>query len=398
MQIKHNNFLSLTYTCLSTQSYMKITTTLFLVLIFCTIGPSQENIFTTISESEDHKIFTELLEIVELDQILQDEDYYSVFAPDDDAFLTQFPGAELDSLKQNIDSVLYDLLRHHIVPTKVIEVDLFDEHLPLYGNRIGQFIDAAGLTIFSSGNSSSPHPQLRTFDPVSELENGQILWLTKNLMHISYKNIQEEINFLPTLLPLRPDLLDSIYQSENDLTIIIGHNQEIEEYLLENDGFNNEAFLDSFLTRQIIDGLYPLQKITDGLMVETWLGDMLWFTVIQDRYYVNHVEIEQHFCFRNGVALFVTEPLEAAIYSSIDDNIQNLELTIYPNPATNTIKINNPSKHRFEYVSIYNHLGSLVQSIPYEEEIDLSHHESGLYILQLQNEKFTWSEKVLIIK
>lgn len=80
--------------------------------------------------------------------------------------------------------------------------------------------------------------------------------------------------------------------------------------------------------------------------------------------------------------------LKKAYFSTIDndDEIENQHLTIYPNPATDVLKISNTSE--YQSVTIYSIDGKVVKRIEVsnEAEINVSELQTGLYIIGAGNE------------
>jgi len=80
---------------------------------------------------------------------------------------------------------------------------------------------------------------------------------------------------------------------------------------------------------------------------------------------------------------------------SIDDNLVDNTISIYPNP-TNSI-VNIKSEHKFNEVEIYNVLGQKVlqSNLSENQEIDMSQLKSGTYFLKLKNESFIKNSKII---
>lgn len=72
--------------------------------------------------------------------------------------------------------------------------------------------------------------------------------------------------------------------------------------------------------------------------------------------------------------------------SDNDDEIENQHLTIYPNPATDVLKISNTSE--YQSVTIYSIDGKVVKRIEVSNEADInvSDLNAGLYIIGVGNE------------
>lgn len=287
---------------------MKQIFTILLISVCINTMSAQNNIYTEISESPDHKILTELLTLTQIYEILNDGNYYSIFAPNDDAFLTAFDSYELDSLKLNDQDLIQKYLLQHII-NDTVEVASFDAYIPLYGNKINQFVDGAGNIIVGS-SSGLPYSYLEYNVPATELENGRILWTYNNIIKISTDSLHQDYYPITPVLNTT-GLLDSLKANDTLLTIISPLGQELNEYLDENISniHINSPFLDSFMRRHIITGFYPIQEIQDSIIVTSWSDELLRFTVENDQYFINDLEIFNYSVEADGVFLFTMEPI-----------------------------------------------------------------------------------------
>ena len=92
-----------------------------------------------------------------------------------------------------------------------------------------------------------------------------------------------------------------------------------------------------------------------------------------------------------------------ATVSAIEENIFDGELSIYPNPSSDFIRIDMIDVNKSEYnVSIINVLGEKVFDISesisgnYMKQIDVRNLANGSYILQIKNEETIFIEKIII--
>ena len=93
----------------------------------------------------------------------------------------------------------------------------------------------------------------------------------------------------------------------------------------------------------------------------------------------------------------------SATVSAIEENIFDGEVSIYPNPSSNFIRIDMIDVNKSEYnVSIINVLGEKVFDISesisgnYMKQIDVRNLANGTYILQIKNEETIFVEKIII--
>lgn len=92
-----------------------------------------------------------------------------------------------------------------------------------------------------------------------------------------------------------------------------------------------------------------------------------------------------------------------ATVSAIEENIFDGEISIYPNPSSDFIRIDMIDVNKSEYnVSIINVLGEKVFDISesisgnYMKQIDVRNLANGTYILQIKNEESIFFEKIII--
>ncbi len=84
--------------------------------------------------------------------------------------------------------------------------------------------------------------------------------------------------------------------------------------------------------------------------------------------------------------------------TGIAENASNLNVTIFPNPVSSILTINNVKDSE---ISIYNILGSeimTVNSINNIKTIDMSNLSEGTYFVKISNERGVVTEKVVIVK
>ncbi|MBI9038187.1 MAG: T9SS type A sorting domain-containing protein [Bacteroidales bacterium] len=83
------------------------------------------------------------------------------------------------------------------------------------------------------------------------------------------------------------------------------------------------------------------------------------------------------------------------IYWGIDDN--EINVSIYPNPATNTLNINSDSE--VSNIKVLNYLGQTIDNIKVngiELTVNTSTYNSGIYFIQIETEKGISTQKIVI--
>jgi len=85
--------------------------------------------------------------------------------------------------------------------------------------------------------------------------------------------------------------------------------------------------------------------------------------------------------------------------ATVDIDDINRDIKIYPNPASQDINISFTSLPATYFTKLYNNLGQVVlqkQSTDQVEKLDLKNLNSGIYYLNIFNEEFSRTEKILV--
>ena len=354
---------------------------------------AQNSVFEIIAASDDHQIFTELLEQTNLDELLNEDNYYSVFAPNDNTFMTILSPEELDSIKLDEAGTLENLIMNHIVPDTIEVSGLSGPHLPLYGNYINLFIDGAGNVIIYHIGSSNPSPVLN-YSTISEevfvdADNGRVLWVVDNYIDNNCKSWDELMMSTGAYLYnafIETSLEDTIRPADNLQTFIVPSDAIIYEYIIENGGFEMTPFLDSFVRRHIIEGFYPLQEIYDGLSLKNWMNETIVFNVDNDQYFINDEPILGFEDGKNAVSLFINEYLEKQEITSVQNEVL-FPFKIFPNPAFDLIQFENYQEIKNSTALIYDSNGQFLLSKKLTNRVthlDIASFDAGMYFVQCQ--------------
>ena len=102
-----------------------------------------------------------------------------------------------------------------------------------------------------------------------------------------------------------------------------------------------------------------------------------------------------------GNNISISQTFSATPFSGIQDIGNDSGITIYPNPATDKIKIENLvlNKTSEAILFIYDLQGQLVLQQPIQQEkpvVDVSSMKKGVYFLQIRDEKKTFTKKLVI--
>ena len=137
-------------------------------------------------------------------------------------------------------------------------------------------------------------------------------------------------------------------------------------------------------------------------------GETLDFTQSTTLSFEYDVDINSNVSISNyEIVVFVqdddTKAVSQAVKLNLDavgiiDNVKQQSLTLYPNPTTGTIYINNGSEQKISSVEVYNTSGILIEKINNTgiNTVSLNKYESGLYLIKVNFD--THSELYRIIK
>jgi len=378
---------------------------LFLFLSFQSIS---QDVYSVLTSSLGHNTFVELLELTGLDSVLKDNIFYSVFAPNNATFEDIYTFEELDSLKVNELEYLKSLLRHHIVPDTVVP-GFTGPHLPLQGSHINQFIDGAGQvlifglgSIYAAGESPRLVYSANDDDAFLDVTNGRILWMERNLIYplcIPLSELDYRVTRNLDYAIRSAELEDTLRQHPGPLTFL-NPTGSFNDHIVDNGGFEKTPFLDSIVRRHIINEHLPLQKIQDGITAKNLLDETILFTKEDNSYFANGNQIGYNIDYKHIVSLtFIDGFLEEPTTSSINEN-RVTELQIFPNPAANTVWVQNIHGKNTGYLEVYSIDGGLISKEEFstnEVNMDISQFEPGLYILKYRNESTLEIVRLMVV-
>ena len=374
---------------------------LTLILLFLsnfTFG--QNKIFDIISENEELSTLEELLRIAELDELLQGDDYFSIIAPDNNAFDSVFTAEELDTLKMNIDNVLIDLLHFHLIPNDTFDMNGSISSNTLYGKAISGFIDKSGNVIVVG--SGSPYPYLGyNQDPILA-ENGRIYLASNGVLlppTTPFFELMARNNFFYQAI-IALNYFESFYDTDELYTGFLPPQDSIlnsELYL--SGALDDLDTLDAFLSKHVIPGYYKIEDLYDGLTLETLNGGSLNIYEIDDTLYVENARIIDQCRSTKGIVIYTDTYITERMISSTNTPSYT-DLKIYPNPAQDRLFVasnNNLSHYFIELLDVNGHYIKSFKIDGHLNSIDISDIRSGYYLLKLTDAQGFSKTKKLVI-
>ena len=89
--------------------------------------------------------------------------------------------------------------------------------------------------------------------------------------------------------------------------------------------------------------------------------------------------------------------------SSIEENVFSGKVSIYPNPSIGILNLDmigvSPDEYSIKLINILGevvYLSSIQTNGIYNDVIDISELESSTYILQIENENYIFTDKIII--
>lgn len=369
---------------------------------------SGQNLYSEIANSEDHTIFLELLEFTSLDSLLLNDDYYSVFAPTNEAFEYHYDLAALDSLKISNPEFLGSLLLNHFVSDTVVVESVTDFYLPLSGSHFLLFVDAAANVLFHSLGSPAGEPTVylsgtyNADDLYTDLDNGRLFGLEQNIIHPNCRSSAEWYDVIVGPLSnilVQSNWIDTLLNITTPITFLCPTSNDIYQYIDQNGGFNNTPFVDSLIRRHIINEYLPLQAIENGTIVKNLLGEDLLFSKQHSQYYLdNSNKISSFYDFKKS-ASFVLDSFLVEPIVSTTERVDLEQFKIFPNPASGLVTINHSGSSNRSIVNIYTIGGNFILHGEYlgsKFDIDIRGLKPGLYILEYQNSFHLKRTKLLV--
>jgi uncharacterized surface protein with fasciclin (FAS1) repeats len=136
---------------------------------------AQNNVYEVIQGSPNHTILLQAINLAGLDEALQGDGPFTVFAPTDDAFLA-LDEELLNGLLADPEGALTQVLLYHVLGAEVFSGDLSDglEVETLQGSNVTVTIDGDG-NVFINGNSQVTAPDIGTGNGVVHVVNGVLV-------------------------------------------------------------------------------------------------------------------------------------------------------------------------------------------------------------------------------
>jgi uncharacterized surface protein with fasciclin (FAS1) repeats len=320
-------------------------------------APQLYTVWDVIQNSPDHNILENVVGLADLDDDLDSEGAYTVFAPTDAAFAL-VPQPIIDALIADPTGLLTLALNYHVVPSVALSTDLSDGQVITTLSGLG-----ANVTIVN-GDVFINHAQVIVADIVTD--NGVVHVIDAVIAPgIIANNVWEIIQGSPVHTILEAGVLaaslDGTLQTDYPFTVFAPTDAAfgalpagtIESLIA------NPTALTNVLLYHAVGNEIPSNSLVDGQNIEMLQGDNTTITLGMGGAMINNANIvATDLNAWNGVIHVIDAVLLPP--ASIND-ILNSSVQAYPNPCTDILTIERKSAAAENY-SIYNVSGQLVVS------------------------------------
>ncbi len=349
-----------------------------------------------IVNSDVHVTLEAAVKASDLVGTLQGEGPFTVFAPTDAAFAA-LPIGTLNALLEEPQGDLKDILLYHVVAGKAMSTDLSDGQMieTVFGKDITVKITADGVYINDAMVS------------VADIEAGN------GVVHVI------DAVLLPPTMPAT--VADVVIESESHTTLeaavvaaglaetLMGEGpftvfaptdaafaalpEGTVESLLE----DPSGALTDILLYHVVAGKAMSTDLSDGQMIETVFGKDITVKITADGVYINDAMVSvADIEAGNGVVHVIDAVLLPETVTSVSE-IEEITVNIYPNPATDYIRIN--SNFVGGKVTVRDIAGRIVlevNDLSTSDRIDITGFKSGMYLVSVDSGTSVTTQKLIV--
>ena len=298
------------------------------------LPPAETNtIFDIIKNSADHNTLEAAILASGLNEVLSNEDEYTVFAPTDAAFAA-LPAGTVDALLADPQGALTQVLLYHIAEGLVPSSDIIDlndevEYGLMLNNKTvtfkindeGIFINNAKITV---ADIKADNGIVHVIDAVLLAPDSTVVDVVRNsASHTILETLLDATGFADLLEGYGPFTL---FAPTDEAINALG--SEVINDLLE-----DTSLLEDVLTYHLVGGLALSSDLSDGQIINTLLGENIRVTI-------------------NGDGVFINDS-KVIIADIVTDNgvVQVIDAVLLPPLETNTVVdviVNSPDHNTLE--------------------------------------------------
>jgi transforming growth factor-beta-induced protein len=350
-------------------------------------GEARNTVFDIIFNSPDHNTLTAVLELSGLDEALNGEGPFTVFAPTDDAF-SLIPEEIIEELIGN-PALLVDILLYHVVGDNALSTDLVDgqEITTLNGETVRVTINANGVFINDA--------QVTVADLVAD--NGVVHVIDAVLLPpTELPTVFDIISNSPVHTTLATAInaaqLGGTLSGEGPFTVFAPTDEAfaaLPEGLLEELLADPAGALTSILLYHVVGGTAFSSDLTNGQSILTLNGESVTIRIEGSSVFVNDAQvIIADLEASNGVvhvinAVLVPEP------NAVRNADISTDLEVFPNPAQEQIYIKGQEFGQDASYEIRDMNGRVLRTgfLTPGMGIPVSGMNAGYYLLMITSEK-----------
>jgi uncharacterized surface protein with fasciclin (FAS1) repeats len=350
-------------------------------------------IIDVVRNSSVHTVLETLLDQAEFSEPLEGYGPFTLFAPTD-AAISALPAELIQQLLAD-PSLLEDVLTYHLVGGQALSTDLSD------GQIIKTFLDRnIKITINSDGvfinNAKVIIADIKTQNGVVHVLDAVLLPKTTVVDII---NNSEDHIILSSVLLLTG--LDSALSEDGPFTVFAPTDQAFEaipEAVL-NDILADETLLTSILTYHAVGGKALSTDLSDGQEFTTLNGAKVKVTINAGGVFINDAKVTVADIIADNGVVHVIDAILLPPPSSTFDIDTDIAYELYPNPTTNTFKVElkETSSIPTKIELLDSNGRSVMNANISNNNIDVSHLQSGIYQVNIYtDEKVTVKRLVKI--
>jgi uncharacterized surface protein with fasciclin (FAS1) repeats len=369
------------------------------------LPPVPETVVDIVVDSDIHTTLETAVVEAELADDLSGDGPFTVFAPTDAAF-DALPDGTLDDLLADPTGELAEILQYHVISSKVMSGDLSDgiKVETLLGDSIMVTINDQGIFINDA----------KVIAPDLEAQNGVVHVIDAVLLPPLPETVVDivvdsDIHTTLETAVIEAELADDL-SGDGPFTVFAPTDAAFDALP---DGTLDDLLADptgdlaNILQYHVVSGKVLSSQLSDGMKVETLLGDTLTVEFSGGDIFINDAQvIMPDLEAQNGVVHVIDGVLLPTLTSAESLIFAKSNFSVYPNPAATSVTIEYTLKTQAEVsVEIYNILGSEVRTVSEgimpngvnRHDIDVSEFESGLYfiVIKADNDQITKSLNIV---
>ena len=264
---------------------------ILLFLLLSSLSGFSQSVYDFISSSPNHTTLTAAIDAAGLDGTLSGPGTFTVFAPDDNAFLALPPGT-VDALLMDPSGDLTEVLLYHVLGTEVLSGALFDGQMAntLQGEDVTVTIDMGNFFI---NDAQVTLPNQQESNGVVHVIDGVLLpqsILPETVVEIIVNSdVHETLEAAVIAAELADDLSGAgpfTVFAPTDAAFDLLPAGTVEALLMDPTGDLAEILLYHVLSGEVLAG-----SLTDGQMAMTLQGEDITVSIVGEDVFINDAQV-----------------------------------------------------------------------------------------------------------